>query len=138
MRHSVTMPTILIDPPLLLSVRAGGFAGSFRESPDLRFALSDHLPGWAYPDGWVSRVREAALEECISFESVDASDMADLQSRLRHELADNEIASIAIARRQGYRLSSDCPVLLRHGRQALGSGSVVPGQAIRVAIGCKV
>lgn len=123
------IPTVILDPYLLISLSAEFPTGILESCPYARFALCDHLPPEDFLPEEYNRLIQAIHRENIDKLSVPAVEMADLLP-MRNMLVLNQIASIAVARCHDYLFASDCCTFRRVASTALKSAHILCGKQV--------
>jgi len=124
------IPTVILDPYLLMSLSAMYSTGSLSDCLYARFAVCDHI----FPDhflvGEYEQIMHVMNQENIETLSVPAVDLADLLS-MRNVLVLNQIATIAAARFYGCMFASDCRAFRRAATTVLEPTHIFSGGQVR-------
>lgn len=123
------IPTVILDPYLLMSMTAILPAGALAACLCARFAICDHLlPGDFLPEEY-KHLMEAIDQENIETLSVPAMKITDLLP-LRNVLVLYQIATIAAARCHGCMFASDCCILRRAATTVLMPARILCGRQV--------
>jgi hypothetical protein len=106
------IPTVVLDPYLLMSMSAMIPSGALAACLYARFAICDHIPPEDFLPEEYEQLVQALNRENIEMLSVPAVELADLLP-MRNVLVLNQIATIAAARCHGCMFTSDCCVFRR-------------------------
>lgn len=124
------IPTVILDPYLLMSISAVLPNGVLAACLSARFAICDHiLPGDFLPEEYEQLV-QAINRENIETLSVSALEIADLLP-MRNVLVLNQIATIAAARYYGCMFASDCCTFRQAASTVLKPAHILCGRQVR-------
>lgn len=124
------IPTVVLDPYLLMSMSAVLPHGELAACLYARFTICDHIPPGDFLSEEYKQLMQAIDRENIEMLSVPAIEMADLLS-MRNVLVLNQIATIAAARCHGCMVASDCCVFRRAATTVLKPADVLSGSQVR-------
>jgi hypothetical protein len=123
------IPTIVLDPYLLMSLSAILSTGALSACLYARFAICDHMPSGDFLPEEYERLMQAINQENIETLSVPAVEMADLLP-MRNALVLNQIATIAAARFHGCMFASDCRTFRRAATTVLEPAHILCGRQV--------
>jgi len=123
------MPTVVLDPYLLISMSATFPTGLLASCFYARFAVCDHLLPEDFLSEEYKQLMQALHREKVDTLSVPAVEMVDLLP-MRNILVLNQIATIAVARFHGYLFASDCCTFRRAASTILQSADVLCGRQV--------
>jgi hypothetical protein len=124
------IPTVVLDPYLLISMSAVLSPGTLLACPHARFAVCEHMtPGDFLPQEY-KRLIQAINREHMEMLSVPAIEIADLLP-MRTALVLNQIATIAAARFHGCMFASDCRIFRHKATTVLEPNYILCGRAVR-------
>lgn len=124
------VPTVVLDPYLLLSISAVLPSGILASCPCARFVVCDHclLPE-DYLQQEYNQIAQVMHRENIDALPVPAVEITDLLP-MRNILVLNQIATIAVARYYGYLFASDCRAFRREASTVLEPVRVLCGKQL--------
>jgi len=125
-----TIPTVVLDPYLVINMTATLTVGALLSCKLARFVICDHFSVTDFlSDGYV-RLKEGIDQEKLETVSVSAVDMSDLLP-MRNVLALSQVAIIAAARCHQGLFASDCCVFRRMAQTVPSSDNVICGRTLR-------
>lgn len=124
------IPTVVLDPYLLISWSAILSTGALSACLYARFAICDHMPPGDFIPEEYEQLMQAINRESIETLSVPAVEMADLLP-MRNALVLNQIATIAAARFHGCMFASDCRTFRRAATTVLEPVHILCGRQVR-------
>ena len=124
------IPTVVLDPYLLMSMSAALPNGALAACLSAQFAICDHIPPGDFLSEEYGQLIQAINRENIEMLSVPAVEIADLLS-MRNVLVLNQIATIAAARCHGCMFASDCCTFRRAATTVLKPAHVLCGRQVR-------
>lgn len=123
------MPTVILDPYLLISMSATLSTGALAACLCARFAICDHLlPGDFLPEEY-KNLMQAITQENVEKLSVPAVEIADLLP-MRNVLVLSQIATIAAVRYHDCMFASDCCAFRRAAATVLKPAYILCGRQI--------
>jgi len=124
------IPTVVLDPYLLISMIAILPVGALAACLCARFAICDHLPPGDFLPEEYKHLMEAINQENIETLSVPAVEIADLLP-MRNVLVLHQIATIAATRCHGCMFASDCCTFRRAATTMLEPARILCGRQVR-------
>jgi hypothetical protein len=124
------IPTVILDPYLLMSMSAVLPTGALAACLYAQFAICNHIPPGDFIPEEYEQLMQAINRENIETLSVPAVEMADLLP-MRNALVLNQIATIAAARFHGRMFASDCRTFRRAATTVLEPIHILCGKQVR-------
>ncbi len=124
------IPTVVLDPYLLMSMSAVLPNGALATCLYARFAICDHIPPGDFLPEEYEQLMQAINRENVETLSVPAVEIADLLP-MRNVLVLNQIATIAAARYHGGMFASDCCTFRRAATTVLKPAHILCGRQVR-------